>query len=548
MSIRAPMRRLVSQESAALIQSPNVPRSRFMGSFMRKTAFNASLLVPFLVDEILPGDVIRYNVTAFIRQSTPFVPVMDNQRVETFFFFVPNRLVWSNWKKMMGEQTTAGDSIGYVVPQLVSPAGGHPVSSIYDYMGLPVAGQIAAGQTISVNALPFRAYNLIYNEWFKDQSNVTTAVPLNTGDGPDTATAYTLYRRAKFADYFTTALPWPQKFTAPSVAIGGLAPVKGLGFLTGGTPTTVAATFNETAPTGTTPNPWPQASYSAYYPGNNANIGVRAAYNGSQYGPQVFADLSSATGVSINTLRQAFLTQQLLERDARGGTRYTEIIRAHFGVVSPDARQQRPEYIGGGQSMVSITPIANTSNTSTGALSATGSAAGSHRASIAATEHGYVIGLVNVRAEQSYSQGLHKMWTRTSRYDFYWPSLAQMGEQAILRQELYCTGNDTDDATIFGYQERWQEYRTRYSDITGVFRPTAPTNIDEWHISEAFATAPVLGTTFIEDQTMNTLDRVLQAGATARTNNQQFFGDFLIERDAVRPLPMYGTPATLGRF
>lgn len=548
MSIKAPMRRLVSQEQAALIQSPSVPRSRFVGSFMRKTTFNASLLYPFMLDEVLPGDVLRYNVTAFIRQSTPFVPVMDNQRVETFFFFVPNRLVWSNWKKMMGEQTNANDSIAYQTPYIVSPSGGFAANSIYDHFGIPVAGQIVAGQTISVNALPLRAYNLIYNEWFKDQSNVTTSVPLLTGDGPDTSTSYGLFARAKFADYFTTALPWPQKFTAPTVALGGTAPVKGIGFLDDAanrTATTGPSNFVESGYNNT------PVSWNYYKLANGAgtvNQFYVKANAASTNRPEVFADLSSATGVSINALRQAFLTQQLVERDARGGTRYTEIIRSHFGVVSPDARQQRPEYIGGGQSMVSVTPIANTSNTSTGALSATNSAAGSHRASYAATEHGFIIGLINVRAEASYSQGLHKMWTRSTRYDYYWPSLAGMGEQAILRQELFCTGTDADDQSVFGYQERWHEYRQRYSDITGQFRPTTANNIDEWHIAEAFSSYPVLGTTFIEDKTINTLDRVLQAGATARTNSQQFFGDILIERDAVRPIPVYGTPVTLGRL
>ena len=265
----------------------------------------------------------------------------------------------------------------------------------------------------------------------------------------------------------------------------------------------------------------------------------------------VYADLSTATGVTINQLRQAFLVQQLLERDARGGTRYTEIIRSHFGVVSPDMRLQRPEYIGGGSSPLMITPVAQTAPTTgltVGALGGAGTATGQHQAHYASTEHGYILGLINVKSDLSYQQGMHKMWKRSTRYDFYWPSLAGLGEQAVSRGEIYCTGDPANDDVVFGYQERWHEYRTHVSEVTGHFRSGTTGTLDAWHLAQRFLTAPVLGDTFIKDDGVNILDRVLAAGSTARTGFQQYLADILIQRDRTAPLPMYGTPVLLGRF
>jgi hypothetical protein len=536
-----PARKLASQQDSAMIQRPDVPRSKFVGSFTRKTTFNSGLLIPFLVDEVLPGDHLKYDCTAYVRMATPYFPMMDNQRIDTHFFFVPNRLVWSNWKKFMGEQANPDSSIDYVVPQVYSSESeaGTGTGSLWDYLGLPtVIGNPYNTNGYTVSALPFRAYNLIYNEWFRDENLINSAANI-TGDAPptsaDSAISYGVggrpFRRAKSQDYFTSALPWPQKFTAPSIQ----SAVSGLGIAAAdlnvgtGAIAAVIDTFSQ-------PN---NTSYSNAYDGTTVPYWMRATAAGY---PQVYAE------ASVNSFRQAFLVQQLLERDARGGTRYTEIVRSHFGVVSPDARQQRPEYIGGGSSALNITPVAQTTGGAgtVGVLGAAATSVGKHTASYASTEHGYIIGIMSVRSELSYNQGIPRHFSRLTRYDFYWPSLAGLGEQAILRKEIFTTGNPTSDNAVFGYQERWHEYRTRVSDITGRFRTYVASSLNAWHLAQNFASAPTLGQTFIQDQPP--MARVLAAGATAETLFQEYLADILIQREAVRPLPMFGTPVTLGRF
>lgn len=537
-------RRLISQDDAALIPNARVPRARFTNRFSRLTTFDAGYIVPFMVDEILPGDHMRYNVTAYVRMSTALFPLFSNQRLDTFFFYTPSRVLWENFEKMHGSGDEPTASIAYTIP-IVELTTANAAGGLVDHMGIPVTPQLTAGQTYEVNSLPFRAYNLIYNEWFRDQ-NIITKRTVPTDDGPDNEASFELVRRAKSHDYFTSALPWPQKFTPLQTLFTGTAPVVGIGAVDASAVTApVGVNFIETDATAA-------VNYTGVLYNNNAAAtwgiefpGTGIVTQGTQT-PKIYADLARATGVTINALRQAWLVQDLLERDARGGTRYTEILRSHFGVVSPDFRVQRPEYIGGGQTPINITPIAQTATGGggLGALGGVGSAQGQHSASYAATEHGYVIGLINVRTELTYQQGIPRLWTKSTRYDFYYPALAGLGEQAVLRQEIYATGVDADDQTVFGYQERWHEYRTRYSDVSGLFRSTSAGNIDEWHLGQQFSAPPTLSQTFIEDTPPMT--RVLAAGSAA--NGMQYLADILIDRIATRPVTMYGTPATLARF
>lgn len=516
-----------------MIPKADIPRSSFDCQSTHKTTFDAGYLVPVYVDEMLPGDTFRLNMTAFARLATPIYPVMDNMYLDSFFFFVPNRLIWSNWQKFMGQQANPDSSISFVVPQQVSPAGGYAIGSLQDYMGLPTVGQVSNTGTVSHCAFWPRAYNLIWNEWFRDE-NLQNSVVVDTGDGPDTVTNYTLLRRGKRKDYFTSALPWPQKGASVSLPLGTSAPIKydnvGINeyvniYDTGGTQRTLK----------TTP------------------VGVYADTVNAKVTPSqlLYADLSQATAATINQLRQSFQIQKLLERDARGGTRYTEIIRAHFGVISPDARLQRPEYIGGGSTAVNINPIAQTSGTNAsgtttpmGTLAAMGTAlAHNHGFTYSATEHGVILGLVAVRADLTYQQGLARMWSRSTRYDFYFPAFATLGEQAVLNKEIYVRG-DANDNGVFGYQERWAEYRYNPSRISSLFRSTAAGTIDGWHLAQRFTSLPTLNTTFIQDNPP--VSRVVAVGSAA--NGQQFIFDSFFDVKKARPMPMYSVPGLIDHF
>ena len=529
----------VDAHNFAMVPRADIPRSRFSMQKTLKTTFDSGLLVPIMCEEVLPGDTFNVNVTMFGRLATPIFPVMDNLHLDSFFFFVPNRLVWTNWVKFMGEQDNPADSISYTIPQQVSPAGGYAIGSLQDYLGLPTVGQVGALNTVSHSALPARAYNLIYNQWFRDE-NLQNSRVVDKGDGPDTtpSTNYAILRRGKRHDYFTGSLPWPQKGgTAVTLPLGTSAPIKYDTFSGTDYDGKFVAVANNSGPTG------------VFRYGNTAGVNTGDVATGSQN--NMYADLSAATAATINQLRQSFQIQKLLERDARGGTRYTEILRSHFGVTSPDARLQRPEYLGGGTTPINISPIAQTSSTNIsgsatpqGNLAAMGTyMANGHGFTQSFVEHGYVIGVISVRADLTYQQGLRRHWSRSTRYDYYFPAFAMLGEQAILNKEIYVTGGSAD-SDVFGYQERWAEYRYNPSEITGLFRSTASGTIDPWHYAQKFTSLPTLNSTFIQDTPP--LARNLAVGAAA--NGQQLLLDAFFNINAARPLPMYSVPGLIDHF
>ncbi|WNK13763.1 MAG: major capsid protein [Microvirus sp.] len=522
----------------AMTPKADIPRSSFGIQKSHKTTFDSGFLVPIYVDEILPGDTFSVKMTAFARLATPIFPTMDNLYMDTFFFFVPNRLVWNNWQKLMGEQDAPGDSISFTVPQITSPVGGYPPLSIFDYMGLPTVGQVNASATVTHSSMWLRAYNLIYNEWFRDE-NLCTPVKVTKTDGPDVPADFALLKRGKRHDYFTSCLPWPQKGASVALPLGGRAAI-----LSDGGPLAVFG------PTGTSSTLQTAGTIGS----NVTNTGLLGAGE-LRWGPPdggvagMFTDLTQATAATINQLRQAFQIQKLLERDARGGTRYTEIIRAHFGVQSPDARLQRPEYLGGGSTPIVANPIAQTGPTAAdvtplGTLGAMATAlASNHGFHQSFVEHGMIIGLVSVRADLHYQQGLRKMWSRKTRYDFYFPAFAHLGEQAVLSKEIYADGTAGDEE-VFGYQERWSEYRYNPSNITGLFRSTTTGTIDNWHLAQRFLTRPTLAQTFIQENVP--LERTLAVGTAA--NGQQLIMDSFFNIKAARAMPAYSTPGLIDHF
>lgn len=528
-----PSRPSVMDHQFSRVPSVQIPRSSFDRSHTHKTTFDSGFLVPIYVDEALPGDTFNLKMNALVRMTTPLTaPIFDNLYLDTFFFFIPNRLIWDNWERFNGAQDDPDDSTDFVIPTFAN-TGGVQEGTIHDYMGVPV------GVTnLEFSALWARSYNLVYNSWFRDE-NLIDSVTVDKGDTGAGQNSYNLLRRGKRHDYFSSSLPWPQKGDSISIPLGTTADVSISG---NGVPSWDA-----------TGGGYNGAELGALLGDggltrwNNATGSIPSPVESMEWDDPALtgeADLSTATAVTINTLRQGFQTQRMLERDARGGTRYTEIVRSHFGVVSPDARLQRPEFLGGGTTRISTNTVVSTTESFTrrqGSVAAWGTGVvDNHGFTKSFTEHGVILGIVNVRADLTYQQGLNRMFSRQTRFDYYWPSLAHIGEQAVLNKEIYAQGTSADD-DVFGYQERFAEYRYKPSIITGKFRSTDPNTLDFWHLSQEFDNLPVLGQTFIEENPP--VQRILQV-----QDQPEFLIDAHFSLRCARPMPLYGVPGLIDHF
>ena len=512
-----------------IMPSANIPRSQFNRSHGAKTTFDAGYLVPIYVDEALPGDTFNMNTSFFARLATPIAPVMDNMYIDIHYFCVPYRLIWDNWEKFNGAQDNPADSTDFTVPVLPSGTG-VLVGSLSDYLGIPTG----IG-SITFSSLFHRAYNLIWNEWYRDQ-NLQNSVVVDKDDGPDTLSDYVLLKRGKRHDYFTSCLPFAQKADPVTLSLAGKAYVTHDG-------------VEDDRVDVLTPNhagAFTDNAYLTTFTSGTQDVKISGTDGPNDNSLTLYADLTTATANTINQIREAFQIQKLYERDARGGTRYTEIIKSHFGVTSPDARLQRPEYLGGDSAPININPIAQTSSTDAttpqGNLAAFGTSSGSGAGFVKSfTEHCIILGLASARADLTYQQGLNRMFSRSTRFDFYWPALSHIGEQAVLNKEIFATTSTSVNNGVFGYQERYAEYKYKPSTITGKFRSIDSDNLDVWHLSQNFAGLPLLNNSFIEENPP--VDRII-----ATPDEPHFLFDAYFDLKCARPMPVYSVPGKIDHF
>lgn len=535
----------------------DMSRSTFDRNSSVKTSFNVGDIVPFYVDEVLPGDTFDIDTSKVIRMPSLLTPIMDNLYLDTYYFFVPNRIVWQHWKELMGENNESAwiPTTEYEVPQITAPSGGWNIGTIADYMGVPTG---VSG--LSVNALPFRAYALICNEWFRDENlcdplNIpltdATVAGVNTGTFvTDVAKGGLPYKAAKYRDYFTSCLPAPQKGPDVTIPVSGGAnyPVMSLDDKIPNVGS-VATTWTDVKGGVSSAN-WHLGgdNYNGQLPGNNLGMFNVSANVSSLVAPTNLWAINDGvvSTATINQLRLAFQVQKLYERDARGGTRYIEVLKSHFGVTSPDARLQRPEYLGGNRIPIVISEINQTSGTSANSTPQ-GNPSGQSRTTDVHSdfkksfvEHGFIIGVMVARYDHTYQQGLERFWSRKGRLDFYWPVFANIGEQAVLNKEIYAQGNKTDDE-VFGYQEAWADYRYKPNRVTGEMRSQAPQSLDVWHLGDDYSKLPSLSDSWIQEDSA-VVNRVI---AVSEENSNQLWADIFIKNKCTRAMPMYSIPGLI---